>query len=171
MIDAVNSSLVATQALRNNTEQLSSAPAIAPTVTVSETPQAPKAPYISPYIAIDTGSNKAVLQIRDSETGDVTQQFPTKSRLAQLSQLQARQANEPTSSSQSPTPAPSQEHVDVNTQAGNEQGTTSIITVQDITATPPSNISIPSPQIAAAALSAGAQSTQTPSPASLSVSV
>lgn len=48
----------------------------------------PLAPYISPYIAVNNDYNKAVLQLRDSETGDVINQFPSEQT------LQARQAQE-----------------------------------------------------------------------------
>lgn len=39
------------------------------------------APYISLYIKMDTNFDKAVLQIRDSDTGDVVRQIPTESEL------------------------------------------------------------------------------------------
>lgn len=46
----------------------------------------PKAPYISPYISWSNDYGKAVLQIRDSESGEVVNQFPSETRLrAQLS--------------------------------------------------------------------------------------
>ena len=41
----------------------------------------PRAPYISPYISLDLDTNKAVIQIRDSDTGDVVRQFPTERSL------------------------------------------------------------------------------------------
>lgn len=40
-----------------------------------------QAPYISLYIKVDTNFDKAVLQIRDSDTGDVVRQIPTESQL------------------------------------------------------------------------------------------
>lgn len=40
-----------------------------------------RTPYVSPYISIDRQSNRAILQIRDSDTGDVVRQFPTEGQL------------------------------------------------------------------------------------------
>lgn len=93
MIEAVNSVVANASTLRVSAEVLSAARAPAdnaPAIQVGETSVAelPKAPYISPYIVIDRSYNRAVLQIRDSDTGDVVQQFPTRSRLAQLMRAQ-----------------------------------------------------------------------------------
>ncbi len=167
MIEAVNSSVANAQVLRGNAGQsgASSAKAVSPPpapVAVNEIREAPKAPYISPYISIDTKSNKAVLQIRDADTGEVEQQFPTKSRLAQLSQMQARHEN---SQKVRGAGIPSSD-----TENTEKQVVGNIITVQDITSSEPSNATLPTPQVAAAALSAGAQSGQSFNPNS-SVSV
>jgi hypothetical protein len=40
-----------------------------------------KATYFSPVMKIDVDTQKAVLQYRDSETGDVERQYPSKERL------------------------------------------------------------------------------------------
>ncbi len=166
MIEAVNSSIASAQVLRGSVGQVSTAPQnVAPPVSVGEAPVAPKAPYISPYISVDLHSNKAVLQIRDSETGDVEQQFPTESRLAQLQQQEARnQASTRVADVYSPDVARSSVPV-----SDSGQSTTTIITVQDVTSSQPSNVSLPSPQVAAAALSAGAQSGQVSLSAGVSV--
>ncbi len=163
MIEAVNSSIASTQVLRSNVEHVAAVPVIsAKPVSTEDAPQTPKAPYISPYIAIDTTSNKAVIQIRNRDTGDVKDQYPSESRLAQLSQQQARQVNttkikEHPEASAPTTSAPSLQTAD-------------IITVQDVTSSAPSNISLPSPQVAAAALSAAAQSASPVISAGVSVS-
>ena len=39
------------------------------------------APYISPYVHVDVNYNKAVLQIRDSDTGDVVRTIPTEGQM------------------------------------------------------------------------------------------
>lgn len=39
------------------------------------------APYISPFIHVDNTFDRAVLQIRDSETGDVVRQIPSEEQL------------------------------------------------------------------------------------------
>lgn len=40
-----------------------------------------QAPYLSLYIKMDTNFDKAILQIRDNENGDVLRQIPTESQL------------------------------------------------------------------------------------------
>ena len=40
-----------------------------------------KATYFSPVVKIDVDTQKAVLQYRDSQTGDVERQYPSKERL------------------------------------------------------------------------------------------
>ena len=40
-----------------------------------------QAPYISLYIKMDVNFDKAILQIRDGDTGDVVRQIPTESQL------------------------------------------------------------------------------------------
>lgn len=80
MIEAVNSVLLNASASRQVVEQQSTARSGAANPTkVQEAATA--TPFVSPYISIDRGSNRAVLQIRDSDTGDVLSQYPTKTQL------------------------------------------------------------------------------------------
>ena len=79
MIEAVNSTLSASSATRNVVVQNSTAKSLS--ANPAKIQEAAKAPYVSPYIAIDRSSNRAVLQIRDSDTGDVVRQFPTEGQL------------------------------------------------------------------------------------------
>ena len=79
MIEAVNSTLSASSATRNVVAQNSTAKSLS--ANPAKIQEAAKAPYVSPYIAIDRSSNRAVLQIRDSDTGDVVRQFPTEGQL------------------------------------------------------------------------------------------
>lgn len=51
-----------------------------------------QAPYISLYIKVDTNFDKAVLQIRDSDTGDVVRQIPTESQLEAYRRAQSSNA-------------------------------------------------------------------------------
>ena len=51
-----------------------------------------QAPYISLYIKVDTNFDKAVLQIRDSDTGDVVRQIPTESQLEAYRRAQTSNA-------------------------------------------------------------------------------
>ncbi len=175
MIEAVNSSLASTQVLRRSAEQLgardaSSVHDVVPTVPMAPdgAPEPLKAPYVSPYISIDLDSNKAILQIRDSDTGEVEQQFPTKSRLAQLAQLQEKLESTDKTGISDRSGELSSYSVDVIDS--NVSGASSIIAVQDVMSSEVSNTSLPSPEVAVAALSAGAQSTLQP-PLSAGISV
>ncbi len=51
-----------------------------------------QAPYISLYIKMDTNFDKAILQIRDSDTGDVVRQIPTESQLEAYRRAQTSNA-------------------------------------------------------------------------------
>ncbi|MEM6811225.1 MAG: hypothetical protein AAF549_02035 [Pseudomonadota bacterium] len=80
MIEAVNSVLSNASATRQVVEQQSTARSLAANPTrVQEAPA--KTPYVSPYISFDRNFNRAVLQIRDSDTGDVLRQYPTQTQL------------------------------------------------------------------------------------------
>ncbi len=206
MIEAVNSSVASASILRAGAQQVNSTVAaqVDATAPIAE---APKAPYISPHITVDVSYNKAVLQIRDSDTGDVKDQFPTKSKLAEIRRAQAqqeqgrevarRQAKLQTAEisqkvvastvqpQQQTVSQPQQQTVSQpqqQTVSQQQQQTVSqqqqpapqanVVTVQDVVASaPPANnpSSLPSPQIATAALSAGAQSGQAPASAGVSV--
>lgn len=54
-----------------------------------------RAPYISLYIKMDTNFDKAILQIRDSDTGDVVRQIPTESQLEAYRRAQTSNAVRP----------------------------------------------------------------------------
>ncbi len=159
MIDAVNSTIANTLPMRSGV----SLDGVEPPVP-SEAPRAPQAPFVSPYIAVDLDFDKAVLQIRDSETGDVKQQFPTQSRLIQLSRAQERLEVAQASQRQD-------QNSYVESIAQQTQQVSDVVTIQDITSSLASNQSLPAPQIAAAALSTGAQSAQTNVNTGASVSV
>lgn len=86
MIEAVNSVLSNAPLLRGNAEQSSSA---RPENIVAESiSRIPQAPYVSPYISVDVNFDRAVLQIRDGETGDVVRQFPSESALEAVRRAQ-----------------------------------------------------------------------------------
>lgn len=188
MIEAINSAVVNAQSMRASTEQInasrvSQAPDVAPPEAQASA-EVPKAPYVSPYIAVDYNYDKAVLQIRDSETGDVVQQFPTESRLAEIRRAQValesqRLANVAKSKPSAGGAHKSQQiqlsHVNApqhsapQHKAAPSPQSSDIITVQDVTSAPPANAV--TPQVAAAALSAGAQSSSSNAGAPGSVSV
>lgn len=79
MIEATNSVLSNASVTRVAAEQQSTARSLA--ANPQRVQEVARTPYISPYISIDRGSNRAVLQIRDSDTGDVLRQYPTESQL------------------------------------------------------------------------------------------
>lgn len=114
MIEAVNSVLSNVPASRGQVEQQATARSYAANPEkVQEA--AVSSPYVSPYISIDRNYNKAVLQIRDSDTGDVVRQYPTEGQLKayrtaqQFSERQKAQANsELRQASGSSAPAKSQ---------------------------------------------------------------
>lgn len=51
-----------------------------------------QAPYISLYIKVDTNFDRAILQIRDSDTGNVVRQIPTESQLEAYRRAQTSNA-------------------------------------------------------------------------------
>ena len=117
MIEAVNSVLANASLSRGSPVRASNAARVEPqTVT-----QAPQAPYISPYIALDYNTNQAVIQIRDSDTGYVLTQFPSESRVRELqaeqakrkAQLQQGASSAPQVSSEQPTVASSEGSIPV----------------------------------------------------------
>lgn len=80
MIEAVNSVLSNAPYTKAAAEQQSVVKSFAANpARIQEAVSA--APYISLYIKVDTNFDKAVLQIRDSDTGDVVRQIPTESEL------------------------------------------------------------------------------------------
>ncbi|MFK7840550.1 MAG: hypothetical protein AB8B83_09520 [Bdellovibrionales bacterium] len=89
MVDAVNTIIANNTLSRATIEQASTAVA-QPQAQQAAPP--PAAPFISPRVAIDSGSNQAILQIRDASTGDVVNQFPSESRLRAIQAQQARES-------------------------------------------------------------------------------
>ena len=102
MIEAVNSVLSNAPFTKAVVEQQSVATSFA--ANPDRVQQAPvQAPYISLYIKVDTNFDKAILQIRDGDTGDVVRQIPTESQLEAYRRAQASNAV------RSPTPEPTTE--------------------------------------------------------------
>ncbi len=153
MIEAVNSVISAAPLLRGNTGQLDAARSSAQ--TVSRVAEGPKAPFISPYIHVDTNSN-AVIQIRDSETGDVVQQFPSESTLQQRQRVEtARSAAEALTVQAQVRSTPGEDIASTaNVSAVSQQSS------EASSAPPAAPTHVAEAQVAAAALGAGAQVTQ-----------
>ena len=125
MIEAVTTLQQTAPVVRVAAEQASTAEAFA--ANPDRVQKAPiRAPYISPVVYVDVNFDRAVLQIRDSETGDVVNQFPSEGRLeaqsreisrraatdqaiqAPVAQKAPQQAQAATTFVQSPSPAPQQ---------------------------------------------------------------
>lgn len=79
MIEAVNSVLSNAPIARAVVDQQSVATSYA--ANPDRVQVAAQAPFISPYIHVDVNFDKAVLQIRDSETGDVVRTIPTEGQM------------------------------------------------------------------------------------------
>lgn len=102
MLEAVTSVLQSAPVARGNAEQISNARSFA--ANPDKVQEAPQAPYISPFIYMDVNYDKAILQIRDSETGDVITQFPSESRLRAQSTGEKAESQDPT------PPVPAENH-------------------------------------------------------------
>jgi hypothetical protein len=76
MIEAVNSVLANASLLRSSADSKSKSQNNIVETTSDSGSQPISAPYISPYVSVDINYNKAVLQLRDSVTGDVVEQIP-----------------------------------------------------------------------------------------------
>lgn len=108
MLEAVNSVLQSAPLVRAQAEQVSTADSFAANPDrVQKAP--PKAPYISPYIHFDVNFDEAVLQIRDSSTGDVLRQFPSEPILQnrQRQAARAEAASQESASKAASTASPS----------------------------------------------------------------
>ncbi len=145
MIEAVNSVISNAPLLRGSAEQVNSARSATP----ERVSNGPQAPFVSPFIAVDLNHNTAVLQIRDSDTGDVVRQFPSDST------LQARQR----AASLADSVVQAQEFEDVPTSVPQVQLSTpsSDSSSSPAPATPPLTAEA---QVAAQALNTGAQTGQ-----------
>lgn len=84
MLEAVNSVLQTSSLIRASADQVSSVDSFA--ANPERVQRVAQAPYVSPYVHVDNNYNKAVLQIRDSDTGDVLNQFPSEERLRTIAQ-------------------------------------------------------------------------------------
>ena len=80
MLEAVNSVLQTAPLTKGNNEQVSTVDSYAANPERTQR-VAPQAPYVSPYVYVDVNYNKAVLQLRNGDTGDVEDQFPSEAAL------------------------------------------------------------------------------------------
>ncbi len=107
MIEAVNSVLSNAPLTKAVVEQQSVAKSYAANpARVQEATSV--APYISLYIKVDTNFDKAVLQIRDSDTGDVVRQIPTESQLEAYRRAQTSNSIRPAQAQPAPEFVPAE---------------------------------------------------------------
>lgn len=90
MIEAVNAVVANASLLRGSAEQASATRSFA--ANPARVQEVIQAPYVSPFIYVDVNYDKAVLQIRDSDTGDVLKQFPSEQTMAIRSRIAQSQA-------------------------------------------------------------------------------
>ena len=90
MLEAVNSTVQTALAARGVLEQVATSDSFA--ANPSRVQRAPQAPYISPYVRVDVNFDRAILQLRDGETGDVVYQIPSQPALEAYQREAARQA-------------------------------------------------------------------------------
>lgn len=79
MIEGINSSIATASLLRPVVEQEMNARG--QSASIEPVQRSPQAPYVSPYLFVDNANNKVILQIRDSESGDVVRQIPSDSQI------------------------------------------------------------------------------------------
>jgi len=162
MIEAVNSVVSNAQLARVSTDQVATLNSFAADQpAVESVARGPVAPYVSPYVSVDTRFDTAVIQIRDSDTGDVLTQFPSEptlqsrqaqaAREAQLQRSVAKTAPEPASEPQLRT-----DTIDTPTASTVQTA----VLAQQSSAPAQTNSSAGAAQVAIAAFSAGAQSGQ-----------
>ena len=159
MIEAVNSVLSNASILRNTSEGINSASASANVKigdigqsqsierVVAQLPQ-----FISPYVSTDGGYSNTVIQVRDSNTGDVLSQFPT--------QLRASIAVAAQTAPASVDNAPSIEVRQLQSSQAQILIQQQSVDTQNLT--PKTQIATPEAQAAITALSTAAQSTAAP---------
>jgi hypothetical protein len=107
MIEAVNSVISSAPLIRGNAEQVAASNSFAANaVAVQTVARMPLAPYISPYISVNTDYDKAVLQLRDSDTGDVVTQFPSEQTLRARQRQEVASLNQQLSGEYEAAPIP-----------------------------------------------------------------
>jgi hypothetical protein len=132
MIEGVNASLANATVARQVLEQNDVARSYA--ANPAQVQQVARAPYVSPYIYYNDTYNKAVLAIRDSDSGEIVRQIPSDNQLRayqKASQVPVPQAKpvetqtvrtEPApkvapEAVQAQAPQPQQQNSDVDAQA------------------------------------------------------
>lgn len=103
MLEAVNSVVSNATMLRGNAEQIAATRSFA--ANPDRVQEVPTAPFLSPYVSLDAINDRAVLQLRDSNTGDIESQIPSEGMMARTNQILQNSGNikKTTVSVESPT--------------------------------------------------------------------
>lgn len=75
MLEAVNSTLQSAQVLKPIVAQTSTSESLS--ANPERVQKSTSAPFVSPFIFVDSANQQVVLQIRNNETGDAISQFPS----------------------------------------------------------------------------------------------
>ena len=154
MIEAVNSVISNAPLIRGNADQVAASNNFAAdAAAVEQVARAPLAPYISPYISLDTNYDKAVLQLRDSETGDVVNQFPSEQTLRSRQRAESAKLNSELAASRGPS-APARAPLPT-ISAGTSSGGLTVVQ-ESVPDAPAQSLGAGAAQAAIAALSLGA---------------
>ncbi len=118
MIEAVNSVLSNASYTKAVVDQQSVAGSFAANPDLVQTASV-QAPYISLYIKVDVTYDKALLQLRDPDTGDVVQQIPSETQLEAYRRAQrvAESQYQPSSQRAESASVPQQHVEPVQTQS------------------------------------------------------
>lgn len=135
MLEAVNSVLQTAPLVRGHVEQVGTADSYAANPERVQRAQ-PQAPYISPYIYLDVNYDRAVIQLRNGETGDVEDQFPSEASLEAAARQAARrelartEETAPTVTPRTTTRAPDTQDAEAPPPPSSSGGTTPAPTPQ-----------------------------------------
>ena len=115
-----------------------------------ETSKLAQAPFISPAIFVDVNFDKAVIQIRDPDTGDVEETIPSESDLERQARLEEFRQRSGTAAEQSYTKPVQFENVDTaSREAARAQSTVSSATATTVSEVQSTKVQASAEQIAA----------------------
>lgn len=167
MIEAVNALIANSSTLRVSTQQVDTEGTRNVQEIESSEASAPVlAPYVSPFIQVDTRFDTAVIQIRDSDTGDVLTQFPSEPSLRSRQAVETfLEGGREAEIVQEQLPV-----VETTTETSGNAGATGVQTVTIAQSAPPAqSLGAGGAQAAIAALSTGALSGQNTDTATVQV--
>lgn len=90
MIEAVKSTLAAASTVQKSAEQASNARSFA--ANPEKKQEVAEIPYVSPSVRVDNNAKIAILEFKDSLSGDVLVQIPSEAQLEAYKRRQAKEA-------------------------------------------------------------------------------